>query len=57
MNIITLYLNKIQSSVALHNHYILIPALNKIPTNQELLTIIANIRNHEWEAIFMYRVW
>lgn len=57
MNIITLYLNKIQTSVAIRNQYILIPILNKISTSEELLTIIANIRNHEWEAIFMYRVW
>lgn len=54
MNVIALYLNKIQYSVAIHNQHISVPILNKISTNQELTT---NTRDHEWEAISMYRVW
>lgn len=55
MTIITLSLNKIQSSIAIHNQHISTPTLNKISTSQELTT--TNKRNHKWEAIFMYRVW
>lgn len=45
MNVITLYLNKILSSVALHNQHIPIPTLNKISANRELLTTTRNTRN------------